>query len=298
MDRRFTRLGSGFGLALALAALAPAPAPKAGRDPDVGRSYRVPYRLTATNHFLVRVRVNGKGPFNFLVDTGAPAVVIAKETAKKAGLKPSDEAFWTPVERLEIEGGATLRGMQARVDDPYQLTGMNALGLPGASIDGLLGFSALARFKIELDPTRDRMTWTRLDYEPRDPFVARRKPGDKGSAGMQAMEALGPLTKFAAALIGKQPEDELVPRGFLGVELEREGASTRVARVLPDSPAEKAGVVAGDLLVRVNGREAGAPKEARAAFAAVRPGDAVELTVRRAGGEGEVSLRVNAGEGF
>ena len=57
-------------------------APK--HDPQIGRSFQVPYRLTDTNHFLVRVRINGKGPFNFLVDSGAPALFIASETATKS----------------------------------------------------------------------------------------------------------------------------------------------------------------------------------------------------------------------
>jgi hypothetical protein len=39
----------------------------------------VPYRNTDTNHALVRVRVNGKGPFNFLVDTGAPLLIISTD---------------------------------------------------------------------------------------------------------------------------------------------------------------------------------------------------------------------------
>ena len=78
------------------------PAPK--HDPQIGRSFQVPYRLTDTNHFLVRVRINGKGPFNFLVDSGAPALFIASETAKKVGLKPDPAEFWTPVDRVDFEG--------------------------------------------------------------------------------------------------------------------------------------------------------------------------------------------------
>src|SRR4029077_612703 len=115
MNRRLTRLA--LGLTLALTALPPPPDPK----PDVGRSFQVPYRLTNTNHFLVRVRLNGKGPFNFLVDTGAPALYVATETARKVGLKPSEESFWTVVERLDIEGGASLRNVNSRVEDPFQL---------------------------------------------------------------------------------------------------------------------------------------------------------------------------------
>ncbi len=123
-----------------------APPPDGAADPQIGRSFQVPYRLTETNHFLVRVRINGKGPFNFLVDSGAPALYVATETAKKIGLKPDPAAFWTPIDRLDLEGGARLERVKARVEDPFQLVGMNALGLPGASIDGILGFTILRDF--------------------------------------------------------------------------------------------------------------------------------------------------------
>jgi hypothetical protein len=270
--------------------------------PDVGKSYRVPYRLTATNHFLVRARVNGKGPFNFLVDTGAPAIFLATEAARKAGLKVDPDAFWTPLERLDFEGGATLHNVQARVEDPYQLVGMNALGLPGASIDGLLGFTALARFRIELDPTDDRMTWTRLDFDPADPTVPRRDPKARPPGELQAMNALGGVAKIAAALIGKQPEDELLPRGFVGLELGEAGKGAeegvRVERVTAGSSAAKAGVKTGDRLMKVNGRAVKDAKDARAAVAALRVGSSVSLTFRRPGESADFTRDVAAGEGF
>jgi hypothetical protein len=311
MIRRLPWLGLVLTLALtpALTSLAAAP--------DVGRSYEVPYRLTDTNHFLVRVRLNGKGPFNFLVDTGAPALYVSTDTAKKVGLKTSDEEFWTPVERLDFEGGAFLRDVKARVEDPFQLVGMNALGLPGASIDGILGFTMLARYRIELDPTNDRMTWTRLDFEPKEPPVPPREPGQKGraSSGMQAMNALGPLAKLAAALIGRQPEEERLPRGFFGVEVEPTGGDVvRVApgvvvtRVLPGSPAAEAGVRPGDILTEIGDRTVRDLTAARAAVAEVRPGDRVALTVvrlrrdperpTRVEGKTTLALTVTAGEGF
>ena len=297
MNRRFARLGTGLSLCLWLS-LAPAPAGDPKPD-DVGTSYQVPYRLTDTNHFLVRVRINGKGPFNFLVDTGAPALYVATETAKKVGLKPDGDEFWTPVDRLDFEGGATLRGVKARVEDPFQLVGMNALGLPGASIDGILGFTMLARFRMEIDPTRDRMTWTRLDFEPPDPPVPKRRPGDKPPAEMQAMNALGPIAKLAAAFVGRQPEEERVPRGFLGLELAPGAAGeVQVSRVLPGSPAAKAGVREGDRLVRLGGREVADLKGARAAAAGVKAGDDVALAVRRGGAPGELTLNLSAGEGL
>src|SRR5579871_3038311 len=99
MNRRLAR----FGLVLVALAVAVALGLDRGRDPAIGKSYQIPYRLTDTNHFLVRVRINGKGPFNFLVDTGAPALYISTETAKKIDLVPAKGKFWTPVNRLDFE---------------------------------------------------------------------------------------------------------------------------------------------------------------------------------------------------
>src|SRR5918993_258133 len=108
MNRRpwtFAAAPLALGLAVALAGLAHeaglVAGPARGKAPDAGRSYLVPYRLTDTNHFLVRVRINGKGPFNFLVDTGAPALYVGTEAAKKIGLEASRTQFYTKIRRLD-----------------------------------------------------------------------------------------------------------------------------------------------------------------------------------------------------
>jgi hypothetical protein len=291
MNRRLARV-VGLGLVLATVSLA---VDSRKPDPEVGKSYRIPYRMTETNHFLVRVRIDGKGPFNFLVDTGAPSVYVGLDAAKKIGLKPDPQEYFTPIGPLEFEGGARLTGMKARVEDVFQMVGMNALGLPGASIDGILGFAALARFKIQIDPTQDRMTWTRLDFEPKDPFVPRlasRKP----SGEMQAMNALGPLAKLAAAFIGKQPEEQLHPRGFLGIELAEGPDGLKISGLLADSPATGSGLKVGDRLVTVGDKPVETLKGARLAIAEVRPGEKVALGLVRDGQS--IDLTLIAGEGF
>ena len=278
-------------------------------DPQIGQPFQVPYRLTDTNHFLVRVRINGKGPFNFLVDSGAPALFVATETAAKVGLKPVKGEFWTVIDRLDLEGGAHLLGIKARVEDPFQLVGMNALGLAGASIDGILGFTILARFRLEIDPTRDSMTWTRLNHAPPDPPVPRHEAGDgdRPPPELQVMNALGPLAKGLAFLMGKQPEEERYPRGFLGLEWAEtrdalSGQSTvRISRVVEGSPAAQADIQAGDRLIRARGQSVTSLKAARAALSAIQAGNPVELTLERGNEKDkarELTVTITAGEGL
>jgi hypothetical protein len=288
------RIPISLGPLLALAALAPDAPP--AKEAAVGTSYKVPYRTTQTNHFLVRVRINGKGPFNFLVDSGAPALYIGTRAAAKVGLKPEKDEFWTNLDRLDIEGGATLTGLKARVEDPFQLEGMNALGLPGASIDGILGFTILAKFRLEIDPTKDRMVWTRLDYDPKEPFVPRRAEDREPPAEVRLMQSMGPVMKLLAPLVGRQPEDRLCPRGRIGLELAESGGEVLVAGVLPGSPADEAGLKAGDRLVRIRYRAVPNLKAAHDAVAETVAGDRIRLVVRR--GEETIERVLTVGEGL
>jgi hypothetical protein len=269
-------------------------------DPQIGLAFPVPYRRTMTNHYLVRVRINGKGPFSFLVDTGAPALFIGTAAAKKIGLKPNPDEFWTTVDRFDIEGGIQLRGLKARVEDPFQLEGMNALGLPGVTIDGILGFTVLARFRMEFDPRSDHMTWTRLDFEPKEPFVPKDPALRQAPAEVQAMNLLGPAMKLAALFLGKQPEDILKPQGVLGLTLEDviDGNEhrVRITRVWPDSAGHEAGVQVGDQLVSLGHRSIESLQSAHEAIAQVKPGDDVTLIVKR--GAETIEHTVKAGSGF
>src|SRR5262249_28725385 len=107
-------------------------------------TFQVPYRLTGTQHVMVRAKINGKGPFNFLLDTGAPVLFVSTAVGKKLDLR-ADENGWATLDRFAIEGGPVVAKARSRVEDPFQLEGMNGLGLAGVHLDGIIGYTILAR---------------------------------------------------------------------------------------------------------------------------------------------------------
>ncbi len=269
------------GLAFAFASPAGAGEPK---------TFQVPYRLSKTQHILVRAKINGKGPFNFILDTGAPALFVATKVAKKVGLEP-DKAGWAAFDKLEIEGGVPVAKIKGRIEDPFQLEGMNGLGLAGAELHGMIGYNLLARYRLEIDFTRDKMTWTELDYDPPAP-----KGLDGAKGGLPELDALGAGLKLLGSLIGRRAKPEIVARGFLGLEVaEKEGRVT-VKAVTEKGPADQAGIKAGDRIASVDGRRVEDATGLLRLAAQLTAGKEVTLTVVR--GEKRQDIAIKAGEGL
>lgn len=279
-----------FGLAL----LVPAgPSPAAEAKKPALKTYQVPYRLTDADHVLVRVKINGKGPYNFIIDTGAPALFVATSVCKKLGIEKGKDG-WGTFDRFEIEGGAVIRKAKGRVETPFQIEGMNALGLAGAQLHGILGYNILARYRIRFDFTKDKLTWTELNFDPGLPRGLRGKGGAPGG-----LDALGSIMKVLGAFVGKPAAPKYAVRGYLGIEFgqPREGAAgVPVKAVLPKSPAAEAGLRAGDLITHLQGKEVGDLKELHRLAVKLRPGRPARLTVKRQGEERDIT--VTAGEGL
>jgi hypothetical protein len=250
-------------------------------------TYQVPYRLTSTNHVLVRVKINGKGPYHFIIDTGAPALFVSTAVCRKLGIEP-DKKGWGTFERFAIEGGVDLNKVRGRVEDPFQLEGMNGLGLAGTELHGIIGYSVLARFRLEFDFTKDKMGWTSLDFEPPTP------QGIEGA--MSGMGALGGIMKVLGAMLGKNPEQQVVLRGFLGMGLEDGDNTVLVKTVLAGGPAAGAGLEAGDCINRFQGKTVRSVAEIQRLAAKLTPEELATLTITR-GGHTQ-SLRIKVGKGL
>ena len=275
----------------ALASLCLAPSARAGEPATpAAKSFQVPYRLTKPKHILVRAKINGKGPYNFIVDTGAPALFVAVPVADKVGVKADDKG-WSTFDRFEIEGGVVLTKLKGRVETPPQVEGMNGLGLAGVELHGMIGYNVLARYRMEIDFTRDKMVWTPLDYKMKAPVSL---GGRKGGAG--GIDLLGGILKSVGSLLGTKASPPVRLRGFLGVELKDGDDNPIVQAVLADGPAGKAGLKAGDHITHVQGRTVLDTQDVDRFLRRLNPGDSIKLTVQR--GDDKKDIAVKLGEGL
>lgn len=278
-------------LLAALVLLPPARAEDVKKSADTPRkadSWQVPYRLTDTKHLLVRAKINGKGPYHFILDTGAPALFVATSVCKKLQVEP-DAKGWGTFDRFEIEGGVVLEKVRGRVEDPFQLEGMNHLGLAGAELHGVIGYNVLARFRLQIDFTRDKMGWTRLDFEPPAPL------GLEGKSAGGGLEAMAAIMKLLSALIGKQGTFETKQRGFLGIELADTDNGVKVEKVLAGGPAAQAGVQAGDRISHFQGKPVRTVAELLQLAAQHAAGETVKLALERRNGTREIEVQTGKG---
>jgi serine protease Do len=100
-----------------------------------------------------------------------------------------------------------------------------------------------------------------------------------------------------------------VDRGWLGVEIQpvtrdvadalglTDAAGALVARVQAASPAAKAGIASGDVIVEVNGAAIKDAREVARSIGEVKPGNTVKLTIRRNGKIETVQVKLNLMQG-
>jgi hypothetical protein len=246
---------------------------------------RVPFDLLKTQHMVVDVKINGKGPYRLIFDTGAPINLINTQVAKASGILPKDFrpppfALFGSVGQFKIKtlqvGDLKAENLTTMVmDHPTVAAISNALG----PIEGIVGFSFFARYKMTIDYQAKVMTFVPVKFNPPDM--------------MQNMMKL---------LLTRNPNAKrvLAPAAHWGFRVTKEGedeeAGVIVQQVLGGSPAAKGGLRVGDRLLTLDGRWTDTVKDCYAAAAQIPSGTAVRLMVRR--GDKEVALTVTAQPGL
>lgn len=132
--------------ALALAA-PPRPAMSAGVPPAANRSrplFAAPTRFDRVGRIIASVRIDGKGPFRFLIDTGADGSMISARLAHRLGLVPERKAGeqvegatgsarmpWVRIRRLRV-GRIVKSNLRMPISQSPVLAGLGGiLGLAG-----------------------------------------------------------------------------------------------------------------------------------------------------------------------
>jgi len=107
--------------------------------------------------------------------------------------------------------------------------------------------------------------------------------------------ALAGLILFSYSVaLADDKGDKKETKGFLGVKLRSEEGSKEIVidMVLPDSPAEKGGLKADDLILKLDKEELKDVRDFVDKIGAKKPGDEVTIRVKRDGAEKDVKVKL------
>lgn len=262
---------------------------------------------------VVKVRINGYGPYDFIVDTAAPYSIIDEGIAEKLQLDavgyrkvtvPGEsapaEAPRVRAERLEAAG--------LLIEEPV-LTVIDLVAVSEGRLQGVLGLAHFRDLLVTFDCPQARLVVSRGKLNPHDSGVAsiEQTPVDTGSpeafAGMR--DRVVTVDRTSGLVHMKQPEvsgedgaSQTAPPRRLGVAFAMtgdglliEGGGLVVQHVDVDSLAHQAGLRAGDLVLSIN--EVPAPElvdratlgkllggSTRVDFQVLRQGERLSIEVR------------------
>jgi len=246
----------------------------------------VPFELLSSRHMAVQVKLNGKGPYRLVFDTGAPLNLINNKIAKESGVldpkakKPAFNLFGAmgaqEVKTLEIGDVKIEKIPTVVMDHPTVAAISEALG----PIDGIIGFPFFARYRMTVDYQKKELTLVPSGYVP----------GDYIDGLMnKVMDAQGQ---------NKEPK-LLVPAGLWGVTLDKETgdeeAGVVVKEVLAGGAAERAGLKFGDRVLTIDGRWTDTISDAYLAATFVKPGREAAVVVKRGGKDVKLTVTPTKG---
>ena len=263
------------------ALLGPARADEKNRS----KAVTVPFELLKSRHMAIQVKINGKGPYRVVFDTGAPVTLLNNKVAKASGVmsknfKPPLFAPFGSMGEFKIQeldvGGVKAKNVPTMVMDHPTVTAMaNVLG----PLEGIVGLSFFGRYRVTIDYQKRELTLVPTEFRPPDL-----------------------MKKMTAMLLDRNrgKAQVVAPAGVWGFRADKdkddEGPGVTVKEVYPDGPAAQAGLKAGDRVLTLDDRWTDTVADLFTAASAVRPGVAAPLRVRR--GDEELTLLVRSKVGL
>jgi membrane-associated protease RseP (regulator of RpoE activity) len=246
----------------------------------------VPFELLKSGHMATMIKINGKGPYRVIFDTGAPMNLLNTKVAKDSGLiKDGPGGF-------ALFGGMTMAKMQTLEVGDLKLENastmvmnhptVEAISKALGPIEGIIGFPFFARYKMTLDYQAKQMTFVPNGYEPPDVIAS--------------------LMSTMMSLMGsrdKPPPKVLAPAALWGLVVAKEAgdeeAGVTVKEVHAGSAAAEAGLKPGDRLLVLDTRWTDTLADTYAAAGFVKPGTTVTVRVKRDGKEIDLTVKPAAG---
>ncbi len=246
----------------------------------------VPFELLQTKHMVIRIKVNDKGPYRVIFDTGAPISLLNNKVAREAGLlknapKPLFNLFGmggeVKIKKLQV-GELKAEGVTAIVMDHPTIEAISSAFGP---IEGIIGFPFFARYRMTLDYQAKQMTFVPNGFDPPD-----------------VLQSL--MANVMGIMQDKKPARRvLAPAAQWGLVITKaegdEEAGVAIQEILPATAAAAAGLKVGDRLLTLDGRWTDSVADCYSAASHVKPGAAVKVVVRRDGRETELTVKPTFG---
>lgn len=242
----------------------------------------VPFELLPSGHMTVMAKVNGKGPYKLIFDTGAPVTLLNNKVAREAGLlkgvaRPPLAFFGSmgevKVPELEVGGQKADNTPAMVMDHPT----VEAISRAFGPIEGIVGFPFFARFTMTLDYQAKTISLVPNGFKP--PDVMQAMMTAMMSAANREPKLLAPAAQW----------------GILARETGDEEAGVLVQSVLSNSPAAAAGLLVGDRLLTLDGRWTDTLRDLYTAAGHVKANNIVPITVKRDGKEVRLMVKPVAG---
>jgi hypothetical protein len=255
--------------------------PVRAESPKEEKPVVVPFELLKTKHITLDIKVNGKGPYRVIFDTGAPMTVLNNKLAKEAGLPKGGGLFGgLPATVKELEVGDLKAEKVPAVIMDHPLVELMSKEKDIGQLYGIVGFPFFARYRMTMDYKAKKMTFAPNGFDPPDV--------------LKEMEAA-----IERLLDGKQPPRVLAPAAQWGLVAEKdkddEEAGVTVKEVMAGSAAAEAGLKAGDRLLTLDGRWTDSIADLYTAAGFVKAGTAVKVVVARGKKEMTLTVKPTAG---
>jgi membrane-associated protease RseP (regulator of RpoE activity) len=264
--------------------LAFAPAEKA--EESGAKPIAVPFELLPTKHIAVQVRINGKGPYRVIFDTGAPVLLLGSRAAKESGVLGGGAPApifgmlggtgQFSIKKLEL-GALVAKDISTVVMDHPAIEVLSSVFGP---LEGIVGFPFFARYKMTIDYQKQELTFTPSGYRPPD--------------------ALKAMLATMMAFADDQPTKNILAPGALwGLVVQKKDGSdesgVEVVSVASGGPAAAAGIRVGDRVLSVDGRWTDSVIDLYRAAGYVKPNVTAPVIIRRDGKDLELAVRPRAG---